>query len=138
MLMDEDKYLFENIPKEISNIILSNVGKVEFVIMTRVCKIWKIIIRSFCSCFIKKEEFINSVAQLGYLNIIQWARENGCDWDSLTCSYAAKGGHLEVLKWAHENGCHWNYRTCSSAAQGGHLEVLKWARENGFDWDSST
>src|SRR5580658_9215216 len=129
--MDEEKYLFENIPREICDIILSNVGDVEFVIMTRVCKIWKIIIRSFCSCFIKKEKFINIVAKLGYLNIIQWARENGCDWDSSTCSDAARGDHLEVLKWARGNGCDWNSLTCSYAAQGGYLEVLKWARENG-------
>ena len=26
------------------------------------------------------------------------------EWDSLTCSYAAKNGHLHVLKWARENG----------------------------------
>src|SRR5580698_31880 len=123
--MDE-YYLFENIPREICDIILSNVGHIEFVIISRVCKIWKIIIRSFCSCFIKKEKFINIVAKLGYLNIIQWARENGCDWDFRTCSCAAKGGYLEVLKWAHENGCHWSSSTCSSAALGGHLEVLKW------------
>src|SRR5580698_6724858 len=116
--MDEEKYLFENIPREISDIILSNVGNVEFVIMTRVCKIWKVRIRSFCSCFIKKEEFINSVTQLGYLNIIQWARENGYDWNSSICYYAARGGHLEVLKWAHENGCYWDSRTCSYAAKG--------------------
>src|SRR5580698_3081438 len=120
--MDEEKCLFENIPREIFDIILSNVGKVEFVIMIRVCKMWKIIIRSICSNFIKKEEFINSVAKLGYLNIVQWARENGCDWNSSTCSYAAKGGHLEVLKWAHENGCDWDSSTCFHAAREGHLE----------------
>jgi hypothetical protein len=28
-------------------------------------------------------------------------------WDAWTCAYAAKGGHLEVLKWARENGCPW-------------------------------
>ena len=40
------------------------------------------------------------------------------------------GGHLEVLKWARENGCQWDEWTCATAAEGGHLEVLKWAREN--------
>jgi hypothetical protein len=133
--MDEEKYLFENIPREICDIILSDVGKVEFVIMIRVCKIWKIIIRSVCSHFIKKQEFINSVAKLGYLNIMQWACENGCNWDSQICFNAAQGGHLEVLKWARENGCDWNSSTCSNAAQGGYLEILKWARENGCDWN---
>jgi hypothetical protein len=26
---------------------------------------------------------------------------------------AAKGGHLEMLKWARENGCPWNEETCA-------------------------
>ncbi len=46
--------------------------------------------------------------------------------------------HLEILKWARENGCDWGTDTCSSAAAGGHFEIIKWARENGCDWDSST
>ena len=56
--------------------------------------------------------------------------ERGCQWDSSTCSAAAKGGHLEVLKWARQHDCPWNSMTSKYAAQGGHLEVLKWAREH--------
>ena len=56
-----------------------------------------------------------------------------CPWDE-----AAKGGHLEVLKWARENGCPWDVGTCACAAEGGHLEVLKWARENGCPWNEGT
>ena len=105
-----------------------------------------------------------------------------------TCTYAAEGGHLEVLQWARANGCPWNedpcseprqaatWRCCSGrartalrgtsglapcrerrppggaavgaserllrgtadlrlAAGGGHLEVLQWARANGCPWD---
>ena len=37
--------------------------------------------------------------------MLQWARQNGCPWDWMTCTFAAKGGHLEVLQWARENGC---------------------------------
>ena len=36
--------------------------------------------------------------------MLQWARENGCPWDEMTCAGAAKGGHLEVLQWEHANG----------------------------------
>jgi phosphoserine aminotransferase len=49
----------------------------------------------------------------------------------MTCSYAAENGNLEVLKWARENGCEWESNTCSCAAWNGHLEVLKWAKNNG-------
>jgi hypothetical protein len=77
-------------------------------------------------------------AKGGHLELLKWAREKGCPWDSDTCAYAAKGGHLEVLKWARQNGCPWNSNTCSSASYCGHLEVLKWAREAGCPWDERT
>ena len=44
----------------------------------------------------------------GHLEVLQWARANGCPWDQRTCAYAATGGHLEVLQWARANGCPWN------------------------------
>ena len=30
--------------------------------------------------------------------MLQWARDNGCEWDAGACSAAAKGGHLAVLQ----------------------------------------
>ena len=39
-----------------------------------------------------------------------------------TCMYAARDGYLEVLQWARQNGCPWDVETCYQAAQGGHLE----------------
>ena len=74
-------------------------------------------------------------AEGGHLEVLQWARASGCNWDWQTCASAAKNGHLEVMKWARANGCDWDTKTCASAAEGGHLEVLKWARANGCDWD---
>ncbi|CAN0438640.1 unnamed protein product, partial [Ectocarpus fasciculatus] len=47
------------------------------------------------------------------------------------CEKAAYNGHLEVLQWARNNGCPWDEKTCSWAAGNGHLEVLQWARNNG-------
>jgi hypothetical protein len=89
----------------------------------------------------------------GHLEILKWARANGCHWDKNppwdannywrfwdndTCANAAAGGHLGVLQWAHENGCWWNEMTCANAAYGGHMGVLQWARENGCPWDEKT
>ena len=56
----------------------------------------------------------------------------------MVCSYAALGGHLEVLQWARANGCPWDEDTCSAAANRGHLEVLQWARANGCPWGEET
>ena len=84
------------------------------------------------------KKLCNMAAKDGHLEVLKWARENGCEWNSNTCANAAENGHLEVLKWARENGCEWNSNTCAYAAQNGHLEVLKWARENGCKWNSET
>ena len=88
-------------------------------------------------------------AEFGHLEIVKWARENGCPWEAgrclrglhdlgdrinYTCAWAARHGHLEVIKWARENGCPWDEKTCSWAAKGGQLEVLQWALENGCPW----
>jgi len=59
-----------------------------------------------------------------FIFLLSWMRGHGCQWDSSTCSSAAKGGHLEVLKWARARGCPWTEATCANAAGGGHLEVL--------------
>ena len=67
-----------------------------------------------------------------------YAREHGCDWNSNTCSAAARYGHLNCLIWAREHGCPWNESTCSSAAQGGHLNCLIWAREHECPWNEYT
>ena len=54
------------------------------------------------------------------------------------CEAAARGGHLEMLQWARANGCPWNEMTCSGAATGGHLDVPRWAREKGCPWSEET
>ena len=56
----------------------------------------------------------------------------------LTCAKAAESGNLEVLKWARANGCEWDATTCAKAAEGGHFDVLRWARVNGCPWDEAT
>jgi hypothetical protein len=53
----------------------------------------------------------------------------------LTCAKAAGGGHLDVLQWARANGCPWDWKTCIAAAEGGHLDVLLWACDHGCPRD---
>ena len=91
--------------------------------------------------------------------ILQWLRARGCPWDEGTCGDAASNGHLEMLIWARANGCRgtsgrqlcgaqrpprgarwarargcpWDADTCSEAAENSHLEVLQ-ARASGCPW----
>ena len=72
----------------------------------------------------------------GHLEVLKWARANGCPWDGDTCTYAAEGGHLDVLKWLCANGCPpREEQACMNAAWGGHLEMLQWMRANGCPWN---
>ncbi len=73
-------------------------------------------------------EVLRQATEGGHLEVLKWARANGCQWNSFTCAYVADGGHLEVQQWARANGCKWNSFTRVFAAQGGHLKVLQWAR----------
>ena len=69
----------------------------------------------------------------------QWAQDRmGVNGMNRTCNYAADNRHLEVLQWARDNGCYWNILTCSYARieiKNGNSE---WARDNGFYWDTWT
>ncbi len=117
MEIEESNYI-ESIPAEIIGLVTSHLDSVTLISTMFVCKKLMNIIKQFSNKFIRKKEYIKEAALHGYLNIIIWAKLNGCYWDSWTCANAAKGGHLKVLKWARSNGCDWNYWTCACAAEG--------------------
>mgnify|MGYP001598206709 CR=1 FL=1 len=77
-------------------------------------------------------------AEIGQLDCLRYAHENGCELTEVTCIAAAANGHLDCLKYAHENGCEWDKDTCLYAARNGHLNCLKYAHENGCEWDEDT
>ena len=70
-------------------------------------------------------------AKGGHLDVLQWARSNGCPWDEDTCAFAARCGKLDVLQWAHANGCEWIWDRCEAQAKRNqHDNMLPWLREN--------
>jgi hypothetical protein len=71
----------------------------------------------------------SDMASRGYLEVLMWLRENGCEWNADVCAEAARGDHLDVLKWAYENGCPADERVAESAAEAGQHEMLQWALE---------
>ncbi len=72
---------------------------------------------------------IKALVKFNCLELLKIANNNNCNMDGI-CYYSSKYGNLEILKWARENGCIWNSNTCTNAAYYGHLEILKWALEN--------
>jgi len=54
-----------------------------------------------------------------------------CPTGKLTTGYLADQGHLELLQWARSQGCPWDRWICARAAGNGRLDIIKWAREQG-------
>ena len=77
---------------------------------------------------LKIQDLVESV------ELLAWAKENGCPWVARTCAVIARHGNLQVLRRARGHDCPWGESTCVAAAGGGHLEVLMWAREHGCPW----
>jgi len=42
---------------------------------------------------------------LGHFDIVKWAREEGCPWDTGTYSAAIRSGNYDLWIWVNENGC---------------------------------
>ena len=65
----------------------------------------------------------------GDLEVLKWAKTNGCPWGGYTCVCAARNGRLEVLQWARANGCPWDKAMCMrEATKGKHADVVAWLR----------
>ncbi|CAN0196883.1 unnamed protein product [Ascophyllum nodosum] len=79
-----------------------------------------------------------AAARGGHLEVLKWLVQQGCPCDEYMCSAAAEGGHLEVLEWALDIGCELDEGTCNAAAEFGHVEVLRWARVRGCSWNEDT
>ena len=111
-------------------------------------------------CFRRPYQTCECAAAGGHLEVLQWARRQGCPLDN-ACLVAIKHGNLDTLKWMVADGCtrstiavataaifghvhilEWmhtshytwvNLGICEAAVAGGHPDVLEWARSNGFD-----
>src|SRR5271155_4194575 len=122
--------LLEVLPEDVVLIIietLSNISKTSVVVLARVNKLcYKLACKCAIQNKINRQLQCYEIAAEGSLEILKWARSEGCPWNSSTCSWAAYNGHFELLKWARSEGCPWDSDTCSLAAQNGHMKILKW------------
>ncbi len=95
--------------------------------------------RAHCEGYRFSLPMLQLAAQTGQLHILRWLRKTDravITKNICTCLGAATGGHLEVLQWARRKGLDWNTQVCEAAAWNGHTAVLKWALANGCAWTS--
>jgi hypothetical protein len=58
-----------------------------------------------------------------HLGVLQWLSSGGRPWSELTGKAAALHS-LPLQQWAREDGCEWDTDTCTAAAEAGRLDVL--------------
>ena len=74
---------------------------------------------------------ICSYAGCSSIEVLNYLKKLGYEWDETCCAAAAREGDLELLHWLREQGCPWNETTSIEAEAMGHRHVLRWAVENG-------
>jgi hypothetical protein len=79
-----------------------------------------------------------AAVEAGHLDVLEWARENRCDWGVYTLLAAAEGGHLTIFQWALEHGCEHDISVSNTAARHGPLDMLQLARQHCVEWDATT
>ncbi|CAL6339578.1 unnamed protein product [Bathycoccus prasinos] len=84
--------------------------------------------------------FCWEVAKTNKLELLKWAREEKeCEWDYKTINTAAEQGNLEMVQYCVANQCPINEDACAYAAESGNLEILKYLREEAkVPWDLRT
>jgi len=132
----EGNYLFVTINKEWKDIYILLFKKTK----TRIgCCLPQQIEYAIQAGYRLSRKTIMSAAKLGNLNILKYfINEDKYILYENVCSNAALSGQFEVLKWARENSCPWNTQTCTNAARSGNIELFKWARKNNCPWDVCT
>ena len=83
-----------------------------------------------------QEYFCWQVAGTNDLKLLRWVREEKeCAWDYMTSGEAACEGYLDMLKYCCENGCEVHEGTCATTAKYGHLDCLEYLRSKSCPWD---
>ena len=75
-----------------------------------------------------EDAIVEKAAEGGHLDIVQWAKENGCPLTESACQYAAGFGHFDTLKGLRDMGCPWDEGTTTYASTD---EIYNWATKNG-------
>ena len=58
------------------------------------------------------------------LEVMEWARAQGCPWDLTTTDHATLSGHFAIFMFALHEGCPLSMRVVIEAGLGGSLQIL--------------
>lgn len=74
----------------------------------------------------------------GFIPMIKFLLEHGCELDEYVAQVAAERGHFEALRWLRSRNCPLDSGACTGAAQAFRLDILQWLRAEGCPWDENT
>jgi hypothetical protein len=78
-------------------------------------------------------------AKHGYIELLQWARTRGCQWDELTIRIAAQYGRYELFTWMYMEKCPVDLnQTINAAVCGGHIRIIAWLVDIGITFNNRT
>jgi len=70
-------------------------------------------------------------AILGYIDILDYARERGCVLTATMLQKAAKRGHIDCVCYLHEHGCPWDSSAYPAACTNDHVECFIYLHTQG-------
>jgi hypothetical protein len=83
------------IPKEILTEILTKLENDELYVAQFVCREWILSIKILVPKFIEKYTYSDDMAAKGYLDVLVWAYQNGCELNE-QAYYSANVGNLKI------------------------------------------
>ena len=119
----------DQLPREIISEICSKLNTMDLLMFSKVSQYYHNV------CVVPHRAYLDEI--LKQCSINQFLMISNVVPIRNLCLYASLNGQLEILQWARQNGCHWDWWVCSSAALNGCLEVLQWACQNGCPHDHS-
>ncbi|AJF97224.1 ankyrin repeat protein [Pandoravirus inopinatum] len=110
------------VPPEILTMILARTDPVGQFVSRWVCRHWA----AYAPAAMRPwYGFTTAAAACGYTRVLEWARANGCPWDTTTCYAAARAGHMRLLVWLNKNECPWDSETFTALAKHGDRAMLE-------------
>lgn len=78
----------------------------------------------------KNPKLYTVAVERGYINIMEFLYQQGCNMNETLCTTAAFAANLESLRWLRDHGCPWNARTRYWTVEKKNQEMLQYLDEN--------
>lgn len=143
--IEEDEIIhsvLEWFPEDIWKAILSHVTSLEYSVLFCTSQKFQQLISKEKYTKVLKKETMQKCAIYDNINLLQWAVDNGCYWNSDINVKVAANDHPNVLRWIAINKYSRSKNTPISigyenAITKGQIQFLQWARSFGCPWDDN-